>query len=61
MLGMNKEELKGEDLDLIYDLVSAQLDQTMRGDWLAVRSEASKLHYLLARLIRLQIKQSTDS
>ena len=55
------EEFTAEDLDLFYELIIDRLDETMRGDWLAVRSEASKLHYLLARIIRRQIKLSTDS
>tara|TARA_S200002703_G_scaffold121847_1_gene107734 strand:+ start:279 stop:455 length:177 start_codon:yes stop_codon:yes gene_type:complete len=58
---MSTHELTAQDLDLLHELTTDHLEQTMRGDWLAVRHDVSKLHCLLARIIRLQIKLSANS
>ena len=43
-----------EELDKLYEYVSAQLDDIMHGDWEAVKQEVADLHLLMAKLLKLQ-------
>ena len=42
-----------DELELIYDKVSEQLDALMNGDWCVVRQEVGKMHGLLSKVIAL--------
>ena len=49
-----KTQLTPAQAAILYDLTSDKLEETMRGDWEAVRQDVPDLHELLALLARLQ-------
>ena len=52
--------LSTSELDLLYDLTRDKHDLVMRGDWIAVKEEISKLHLLMQKLLRLQQEKKME-
>tara|TARA_Y100000361_G_scaffold35946_1_gene30391 strand:+ start:1099 stop:1260 length:162 start_codon:yes stop_codon:yes gene_type:complete len=42
-----------DELDLLYNCISDQLDVLMNGDWCAVRKDVGEMHCLLSKIIAL--------